>query len=95
MCALLQRRELGRDYQHVFLAHEHAAGGGWPGAAGAGLVADPETLGRVLVGPDVDPLVQRPKFGVAAERQRRDFCRPSIRSAHFSMTCGVTPGCIV
>ena len=54
---LSQRRERGRDDQHVLLLDEHAAGGGRPAAVLAGFFADAGALVRVLIGPDVDPLV--------------------------------------
>src|SRR5208282_6222106 len=42
----------------------------------AGLVADTEALGGVLVSPDMDPLVERAKLGMARSRQRRQLDPP-------------------
>src|SRR3954470_20388290 len=70
---LAQRRELGRNDQHVLLLDELAAGVGRPRAGGARLVTDAEPLGSVLVGPDMDPLVEPADLGMAAERERRQF----------------------
>src|SRR5258707_7651760 len=69
----MQRRELGRDDEHVLLADELAAGRRRPGAGFAGLVADAEALGGILVGPDMDPLVERAELGMPAEGERREF----------------------
>src|SRR5579863_1821715 len=73
----MQRRELRRHDEHVLLPDELAACRRRPGAGGAGLVADRKTLGGVLVGPDMDPLVERPEFGMPAERKWRKF-EPSL-----------------
>src|SRR5947207_10482347 len=73
---LTQRRELRRDDEHVLLADKLAARVGWPCAGFARLLARRKAVGGILVGPDVDPLVQRAEFGVAAERQRREFQPP-------------------
>src|SRR5205823_4848172 len=70
---LMQRGEFRRDDEHVLLPDELAAGCRWPSAGFAGLVADAEALGGVLVGPDMDPLVERPELGMPAEGERREF----------------------
>src|SRR5437764_7306550 len=43
-----------------------------PDAGGDGLAADPLALTHVLVGPDMDPLVERPDVAVAGEDQWRE-----------------------
>src|SRR5436305_4928797 len=73
---LPQRRERGRDDEHVLLLDEHAAGRRRPGAAGASLVANAEAFGRVLVSPDVDPLVERAELGMTGRGQWRDLDPP-------------------
>src|SRR5206468_9876475 len=70
---LAQRREFCRDDQHVLLLHELTAGLRRPRAAGACLVADAEGVSRVLVGPYVDPLVERAQLGMTAEGEWRIF----------------------
>ena len=48
-----------------------------PDALGDGLAADALALAHVLVGPDMDPLVERADVGIAREDQRRDGrCAP-------------------
>src|SRR2546428_12219109 len=73
---LAQRRELGRNDEHVLLLDELAAGVGRPGAAGPRLVAHGKAIGGVLVGPDMDPLVEPAELGMAAEGERRIFQPP-------------------
>src|SRR2546430_12419836 len=73
---LTERGELGRDDEHVLLLDELAACYRRPGAGRARLVADPEPLGRVLIGPDMDPLIEPAELGVAAEGERRQFGAP-------------------
>src|SRR5579862_9409144 len=70
---LMQRREGRRDHEHVLLADKLAARRRRPGAGLLRLGADAETLARVLVGPDMDPLVEPAELGRAAKRQRRQL----------------------
>ena len=67
---LVQRREGGGNDQHVLL-HEGLAGltTAWrPDAVLAGLFADREALGRVLVRPDVAPAVEPKHIGTSRGR---------------------------
>src|SRR5947207_1036024 len=70
---LAQRRERRRDDQHVLLLDEPTAGGRGPAAVLARFITNPGALVRVLVGPDVDPLVQRAEFGMTGGRQWRQL----------------------
>src|ERR1700730_12797751 len=85
----MQRRESGGNHQHVLL-HERLAGltTAWrPDAVLAGLFADREAFGRVLVRPDVAPAVEAAEFRVPGEGERRqldalgDCCAPAIDNA--------------
>ena len=70
---LVQRRG-GWHHQHILLFDHHvraSAGGRQPDPLGAGLLADAEALGRVLVGPDVTPFVEPAEFGIPRADQRR------------------------
>src|SRR5438132_12929819 len=87
--ALVQRREGGGNHQHVLL-HEGLARLSTlrrPDTFLAGLFADREALGRVLVRPDVAPAVEPAEFRVPGEGQRRqlhaigDRCAPAIDDA--------------
>src|SRR5580704_12728381 len=64
---LVQRRERCRDDEHVLLADELAARRRRPRARLLRLGADPEALGRILVGPNMDPLVEPADLGRAGE----------------------------
>jgi len=73
--ALAQRRESGRHHQHVLL-FQHAArraAARRPDALAPRLVAHLETLGGVLIGPDMAPQIQLAEFGMAGENQRRQL----------------------
>src|SRR5204863_6574400 len=85
----MQRREDGGNDQHVLL-HEGLARLSTlrrPDAFLAGLFADGEALGHVLVRPDVAPAVEPAEFRVPGEGERRqldaigDRCTPAIDDA--------------
>src|SRR5215468_4469196 len=70
-----QWRESGRYHQHVLLLEHHTGlASSWrPDALGPRLLADRETRGRVLVGPDVDPFVETAQLRVPRANQWRQF----------------------
>src|ERR1700674_4354606 len=70
---LAQRRERRRHDELVLLLDELTAGVRRPGTGGASLLADPEAVGRILIGPDVDPLVERAELGMTGCGQRREL----------------------
>src|ERR1700686_5052466 len=86
---LEQRPECGGYHQHVLLLEGRPGltAAGWPDAVLAGLFADREALGRVLVRPDVAPAVEAAEFRVPGEGERRqldalgDRCAPAIDDA--------------
>src|SRR5205807_10376297 len=80
---LTERGELGRDDEHVLLLDELAACCRRPGAGRARLVADPEPLGPVLIGPDMDPLIEPAGLGWAAEGERGRLGAPSDPLGQF------------
>src|SRR5439155_13987167 len=73
---LPQRREGGRDDELVLLLDELTPGVRRPGAGGTSLVTDAETFGCVLIGPDMDPLVERAELGMTGGGQRRKLDPP-------------------
>src|ERR1700751_4946649 len=74
-----QRRERGRDDQHILLPDHHvrpAAGWWWPDTLRSRLLADAEAVGRILIGPDVTPFVEPPELGVPRADERRQLDPP-------------------
>src|SRR5216683_3753259 len=71
--SLSQRRVAGGNGKRALLLQElHALmPRRWPDAGCDGLAADALALAHVLVGPDMDPLVERADVAVAREDQRR------------------------
>src|SRR3954468_17205762 len=66
VAVLLQRRERGRQHDHVFLL-QHAARRAalWrPDAFAPRLVAHGKPLGGILIAPDVHPEIEVAQFGV-------------------------------
>src|SRR5438067_3429445 len=66
-------RERRRDEHLALLADDEFARVGWPARLFGGLFADPGARRHVLIGPDMDDLVERPDFGVPEGRERRQF----------------------
>src|SRR5258706_10783449 len=79
---LLQRRERRRDAQRVLLLDQDVRHLrlGRPDAFADGFGADARTLGGVLVGPDVDILVEHADLAVEGADQRRQLGALADRS---------------
>ncbi len=69
--SLFYWRKGGWHHQFVFLFQQLAgrAASGGPDASGDGVGSDPLAFGGILVGPDVDPFVERTEFGVPGADQ--------------------------
>src|SRR5438105_5961770 len=71
-----QGREGSRNDKHVLLLDHHArpaARRGRPDPFGAGLFADAEAVGGVLVGPDVAPFVEPAELRMPSADERREL----------------------
>src|SRR5690348_13954673 len=73
--ASVQRRESGRNGEHVLLLQQQVAAAARrrPDATLHRLGTDALALARILVGPDVDPLVERAELAREGADQRREL----------------------